>query len=231
MSLLLCVKKLAARHCLSQYLYLGKRRDTWIALPVLSKPSRSPVLDFIDQHRTAMYSAPLDGPSSRILESHRPLAYQLALHIVSGLAFVHSHNVIFGELDLTQCWLSFNLDLFLVGFTNAGFQDRSRGNRLVEGYHSTKHNFAPPRILCGPTKQTDLFWFGCTVFQLMTGAWLGDRLENRSGREVADVVVCREWLPLESKCMGEIVHKCWRAGCNSIEEVQAAIITLFQDKG
>ncbi len=170
-----------------------------------------------------MYSAPLDGPISRILESHRPLAYQWALHIISGLTFVHSHDVIFGEFDLTQCWLSSNLDLSLVGFINAGFWDRSRGYRLVEGDHSTGCEFAPPKTIRDPTKQTDLFWFGCTVFQLMTGAWPGHRLVNRSEREAADMVVRREWLPLESECMGEIVHKCWGAGYNSAEEVQTGI--------
>ena len=65
----------------------------------------------------------------------------------------------------------------------------------------------------------------------MTGAWSGDRLENKSGHEVASMVVQREWLSLESECIGEIVHKCWRAGYNSAKEVQAAIITFLQDKG
>jgi serine/threonine protein kinase len=146
------------------------------------------------------------------------------LHIISGLTFVHSHDIIFGELNSDQCWLSSNLDLSLVGFINAGFRDRSRGYRLVEGDHSSGYGFAPPSTIRDPTKQTDLFWFGSTVYQLMTGYWPGHRSEH-------ELVMRRAWLPLETECMGEIVHKCWNAGYDSAEEVKAAIITFVQSMG
>lgn len=209
-----------------------KRRDPWTALPVVAKPSGPPLVDFINQHRAAMYSAPLDGPSSRILQFHRPLVYQWALHIISGLIFVHSHDIIFGEHGLDQCWLSSSLDLSLVGFKNAGFRYRKGDYSLIEGDHSTSgFDFTPRESIRNPTKETDLFWFGCTVFHLMTGAWPGDRLENRSGRQAADLAMHGQWRPLESECMGEIVHKCWSGGYNSPEEVQTAIIKFLQDNG
>lgn len=175
-----------------------------------------------------MYSAPLDELTSRILESRRPLTYQWALHIISGLTFVHCHDIMFGELNLDQCWLFSNLDLSLVGFVNAGFRDHSRGYRLVERDHSSGYGFAPPGNIRDPTKQTDLFWFGSTVFQLMTGYWPGHRSDVNSEQEI---VMRRAWPPLETECMGEIVHKCWNAGYDSAEEVKAAIMTFVQSMG
>ncbi|KAF2790992.1 hypothetical protein K505DRAFT_419452 [Melanomma pulvis-pyrius CBS 109.77] len=210
-----------------------KRRDPWTALPVLAKPSGPPVTKFITEHRSTMYSAPLDAPTSRILPSHRPLAYQWALHIISGLTFVHSHDVIFGDLNLIHCWLSSDshLSLSLVGFVNAGFNYVERWSHIIHGDRTNGNNFHPLEHQANPTKQTDLFLYGCTVYELMTGFWPATRSGIPTWREIAAMVPRKEWPLLEAECMGEIVRKCWNGEYASAEEVKASVVAFLGGLG
>lgn len=58
---------------------------------------------FIERNREDMYSALVDKLNSRISLSHRPLAYQRALYLISGLWFIHEHDIIFSDFDLGHC--------------------------------------------------------------------------------------------------------------------------------
>jgi serine/threonine protein kinase len=180
-----------------------------------------------------MYSAPIDAPTSRILPSHRPLAYQWTLHIISGLAFVHSHDVIFGDLNLVDCWLSSDshLSLSLVGFVNAGFNYKERWSHIIDGTRTNWDNFHPLEHQANPTKQTDLFLYGCTVYELMTGFWPVSRSGICSSRETAAMISRKEWPLLEAECMGEIVHKCWNDEYASVQEVRAAVVAFLEGLG
>jgi serine/threonine protein kinase len=164
------------------------RRDPWTACPVLAKTSGPPVADFLDQNGAAMCSTPLDIVSSRILASNRPLIYQWALHIISGLSFIHAHNIVFSDLDLEQCWLSLDSHLYLslVGFVHAGFWQSTDG-AWYDGRQSNAAWFHPLEHTKATT-QTDLFLYGCVVYQLMTGAWPGDRLTDKTGPEVRMII-------------------------------------------
>ena len=50
------------------------------------------------KYKATMYSAPHDALASRILPSHRPVAYQWALHLIDGIGFAHAHDVILVSL-------------------------------------------------------------------------------------------------------------------------------------
>ncbi|KAH7079568.1 kinase-like domain-containing protein [Paraphoma chrysanthemicola] len=205
------------------------RRDPWTAFPVLAKPSGPPATDFIQQNRATMYSAPLDAASSRILGVHRPLMYQWALHIISGLSFIHAHDIIFGELNLSHCWLSSDLHLSLVGFVNAGFWRRATGvwydctRTSSEWFHPLEHQYKH-------TTQTDLFLYGCVVYELMTGFWPGDRT-GKSGPEIAMMVSRKEWPPLETEHMGEIVRKCWAGDFEDAKQLKAEVVAFLEGSG
>ncbi|KAF1937733.1 hypothetical protein EJ02DRAFT_475944 [Clathrospora elynae] len=165
----------------------------YAACPVLAKPSGPPVADFVQQSRAAMYSTPIDAVYSRILASNRPLIYQWALHPISGLSFIHAHDIVFGDLDLRQCWLSSDshLSLSLVGFVHAGFR-RSTDGAWYDGRQTNAAWFHPLEHQSNSTTQTDLFLYGCVVYELITGAWPGDRLVSSTGIEhvVNCVVYC-----------------------------------------
>lgn len=207
------------------------RRDPWTAFPVLAKPSGPPVTDFIQQNKAAMYSAPLDAASSRILASYRPLMFQWALHIISALSFIHAHNIIFGDLSLEDCWLSSDsrLSLSLVGFVSAGFRRRTNG----VWYHCTRSSgewFHPLEHQSQQSIQTDLFLYGCVVYELMTGFWPGDRT-GKSWQEVSMMIPRREWPPLEIEHMGEIVRKCWEGGFADAEQLKMEVVVFLEGLG
>jgi serine/threonine protein kinase len=178
-----------------------------------------------------MYSTPLDIASSRILASHRPLIYQWALHIISGLSFIHAHNVVFGDLDLEQCWLSLNshLSLSLVGFVHAGFW-RSTDGAWYDGRQSNAAWF-PPLEHTKASTQTDLFLYGCVVYQLMTGAWPGDRLTDKTGPEIRMMITRKEWPLLETEHMGEIVRRCWTGGFADAKQLKAEVVAFLEALG
>jgi serine/threonine protein kinase len=179
-----------------------------------------------------MYSTPLDAEISRISASHLPLMYQWALHLISGLSFIHTHDIVFGDLTLAQCWLSSDshLSLSLAGFSNAGFRDRSTGG-WFDGDRSRAEFFHLLEHQRNPTMQTDLLMYGCVVYELMTGAWPGSRLTGTSGQDVAMRIPSRRWLPLETEHMGEIVHKCWAGGFENAEQVKAEVIAFLEGLG
>lgn len=187
--------------------------------------------NFVQQNRAAMYSAPLDVVSSRILTLHRPLMYQWALHLISGLSFIHAHDIIFGELNLAHCWLSSDshLSLSLVGFVNAGFRSRTNG----AWYHCTRTSaewFHPLEHQSKHTTQTDLFLYGCVVYELMTGFWPGDRT-GKSGQEVAMMIPRKEWPPLEIEHMGEIVRKCWAGDFADAKQLKTEVVAFLEGLG
>jgi serine/threonine protein kinase len=183
-----------------------------------------------------MYSGPQDAPTTRLLPSFRPLAYQWALHIISGLAFVHSHNVVFGDPSLAECWLASDsrFSLSLVGFANAGFNYFKEWSAVYPGERKSSMEFHPFDDRDGPTQQTDLFLWGCIVYELMTGYWplTPEALSRQyTTRELEARVVRKEWPRLEPEYMGAIVRRCWNGEYASAEEVKAAVKTFLQGLG
>ena len=88
-------------------------------------------------------------------------------------------SIIFGDLSVDQCWLSSSgPSLSLLGFLNAGY--RTRSSCLYIGDHSTRYNGFEP-LHRYATMETDLFLWGCVVYELMTGHCPGDGqgLESR----------------------------------------------------
>jgi hypothetical protein len=178
-----------------------------------------------------MYSAPVDMVSCRVLASYRPLIYQWALHLSSVLSFVHARDIILGEVTIAHCWLSSDshLSLSLVGFVNAGFRDRKNGS-WYDCTHTFSELFHPLELQSKHSTQTDLFLYGCAVYKLMTGFWLGNRL-GKPEQERAMMIPRREWPPLETEHMGEIVRKCWAGEFEDAKQVKTAVVAFLEGSG
>lgn len=93
------------------------------------------------------------------------------------------------------------------------------------------NTFHPLEHQCNPTKLTDIFLFGCVLFELMTGFWPGIRSGLGSWQEMAALIPLRAWPLLEEACMGNIVHQCWNNEFFDAEHVKAALASFLQDLG
>lgn len=211
-------------------------RDPWTALPILAKPSGPPLNRFLDQNRTAIY----DKGSHRIRATHLPLAYKWALHLASALEFVHTQDIVIGDLSTAHCWLSGSraLSLCLVGFLNASFRDRNAelqylgGTSSNEPFHPLNARQPGSRRSPEPSVQTDLFLWGSIVYELMVGQW--PRHQEGLGRSWGDMdqmTFSQQWLELERKYLGEMVIKCWTGGYESSQSLQRNLLEFLQAEG
>lgn len=180
--------------------------------------------------------------SGRVRASRRHLVYQWALHLASALQFIHSHSfelpapkieIVFGDLSVDSCWLtSSTLSLSVLGFLKSGF--RTRSGPLHLGDISDSEAFQPLRGVRGParrpTLQTDLFLWGCVVYELMTGHWPGNG-QGLSWQEMSSVISTRKWPRLETDCLGDVVHMCWAEEITSAAKLLATARRSITDLG
>ena len=129
-------------------------------------------------------------------------------------------SIIFGDLGIDKCWLSASsTTLSLLGFPNAGY--RTRSSALHVGDHSSCSNgFEPlPRYA---TLQTDLFLWGCVVYELMTGNHPGDG-QGLESEDVESLVSRRELPCLETVYIGNVVRNCWADAITSAAGLVVAV--------
>lgn len=205
-----------------------------MGFPILAKPSGPPLVDFLAKHQLEMYSAASSGKLPRILPQYLPLIYQWSLHLLSGLSFVNSHSIIFGDLHTEVCWLlSPSLSLSLVGFLDAGYLCRKRWV-TYEGSSTRDEPFHPchiPRMeSVVATAQTDLFLWGCLVYELVTGFWPG-RGQGKSTEEIQLMITNRKWPTLEKEFLGDIIKKCWEYDYLDIEDLKRNVISFLKHQG
>lgn len=212
------------------------RRDPWTALPILAKPASPPLDRFLAQNKAAIY----DEASHRIRETHRPLAYKWALHLASALEFLHAQDIIIGDLSTAHCWLSASpaLSLSLVGFLDASFRDRASGLPYLGGTGSSEPfhplNVRQPGARRGPEPAvgTDLFLWGCVVYELMVGRWPGRGAgAGGSSGDVGRMIAQQEWPALETGFLGEKVRRCWAGGYESSRHLRADVVEFLRAEG
>lgn len=204
-------------------------RDPFFGIPILDMPSTT-LEGFLAKHKSTMYDA------NRIIPKYRPLIYQWALHLISGLSFVHSKDIVFGDLRIEVCWLSKDLSLSLLGFLDAVYKTPGFSRQYInQGGRYEREQFHPchkPRwdsLLA--TTQTDLFVWGCLIYQLMTGFWPGYEQQQRSDAETRALFVNRQWPLLETEYLGDIIRKCFNYEYQSAEHLKMDIIQFLTVKG
>lgn len=172
---------------------------------------------------------------TRVVPEYRPLIYQWALNLISALSFVHSHEVVFGDLCIGTCWVSAppSLALSLVGFVNASFRVASSGS-LAEGEANSEEPFHPlnlqSRHAVVPTMKTDLFLWGCLVYELMTSLWPG-RGSGKSDAEIKLAIAQRRWPELEREHLGDVVRKCWEYAYEDAQAAKGDLVAFLSRDG
>ena len=213
------------------------RPDPWTWLPVVANPGGPPLRTFLDTNRNEMYEerTTIDRSTacSRVKPRRLHLIYQWSLQLASALEHIHSYSfeppapkisIVFGDLSMNSCWLTPEFSLQLLGFLEAGF--RTRSSALNLGSILSGEPYQPLYYARGqantPTLQTDLFLWGCVVYELMTGFWPGNG-QGLDDQEIATLIPRREWPRLETMYLGDVVRKCWTSEITSAAELSETV--------
>lgn len=172
---------------------------------------------------------------ARVKPAHLKLVCQWAVHLARALEFIHSYSfekpspkisIAFGDLRVESCWLDASgTSLSIFGFLQSTVCTRWAGPYVGGICHN---RFQPFTNRAGPTLETDLFLWGCVVYELMAGYWPGEG----QGLEYEDkeaLVSRKEWPRLEAKYLGEVVRKCWTGGITSAGEILSAVRTAVAE--
>ncbi|KAL4882166.1 hypothetical protein BJY04DRAFT_217488 [Aspergillus karnatakaensis] len=207
------------------------QRDPWTALPIVERPSGGTLSGFCRGISLAFF--------------------QWALQLLSGLAFIHSKNVVLGDLHKQVCWLQSpspaTLDISILGFLDAVYTDPRNYIRYMNDNWGYEHDFHPKLIPgrgVGPggrwdrdmaTVQTDLFLWACLVFELLTGDWPGEDRERDLG-EIQAIIDRRLWPRLEgegkeAEGLNGFLRKCWEFAYFDAGEVKRDLGRALKEAG
>lgn len=176
---------------------------------------------------------------ARVKRSRLKLVYQWALQLASALKFIHNYSfeepapkisIAFGDLGVDDCWLDASgTSLSLLGFLRSSFRTRSSpqhiGNIGLSG-----RDFQPLGRRGVPSLQTDVFYWGCVVYELMTGYWPGEG-QGLAQEEMESLVSRREWPRLETEYLGDVVRKSWTGEVTSAAELWRAVRGAITESG
>ncbi|KAF2165839.1 hypothetical protein M409DRAFT_67159 [Zasmidium cellare ATCC 36951] len=208
------------------------RPDPWTWLPVIANPGGPPLRTFLDVNRSEMYDTRTtlnqSTASGRVKARYKSLVYQWALQLATPII-----SIVFGDLTVDSCWLtSPGLSLSILGFLNSGF--RTRDGPVHHGDILSGYPFNPidhlPRTERIPTLKTDLFMWGCVVYELMTGFWPGEG-QGIEDEEIAMLVPRHEWPTLESELLGNVVRTCWTGEMRSAAELVTTVRRVITELG
>ena len=174
-----------------------------------------------------MYPSNSESAHATISGPYRPLVLQWALQLLSGLSFVHSHGIIFGDLNPSACWLNSDLSIALVGFVSAQFCDSY--DVLHLGSTHSGDLFRLSEMQHQVSVKSDLFDWANLVFQLMT-----DRTPvgpEQPLNAVVAQIARREFPALSHELMGNIVKKCWMQEYGSADDVSRDVEVYLQEHG
>ena len=221
------------------------RPDEWTWLPVLANPGGPNLQQFLSDHRGEMYEQRDSGNDNkstacaRVKPARLNLVYQWALHLARALEFLHSYSfekpspkisIAFGDLQVESCWLDASgTVLSVLGFLQSTVRTR-RAGPYVGGIGYSGQYFQPLKIGAVPTLETDVFLWGCVVYELMTGYWPGEGqgLEHADKKELASR---QEWPRLEGEYLGDVVRRCWTGEITSAAELVGAVRAAIADLG
>lgn len=213
-------------------------------MPVLANPGGPNLQEFIDANRLELYDQRNTQPSdkstacARISPARLNLVYQWSLHLASALEFIHSHSfvsptphvsVVFGDLRVGSCWLDpSGTSLSVLGFLHATFRARDPAQYSVGDLGHG--GFQPLSRNREPTLQTDVFLWGCVVYELMTGYWPGEG-QGLDWPDTGTLVARKEWPRLERVFLGDVVGRCWTGEITNAVELLGAVRSAIAELG
>ena len=174
-----------------------------------------------------MYPSDSESAPATISGPYRPLVFQWALQLLSGLSFVHSHGIIFGDLNPSACWLNSDLSIALVGFVSAQFYDSY--DVLHLGSTNLGNLFRLSEMQRRVSVKSDLFDWANLVFQLMTSRT--PVAPEQPLNTVMAQIAQREFPALSQELMGNIIKKCWMQEYNSADDVSRDMEKYLQEHG
>lgn len=139
-------------------------------------------------------------------------------------------SIAFGELMAESCRLNASgTSLSLLGFLQSVVRTRTCGPYDGGIGYSDKY-FQSRKIGAVPILETDVFLWGCIVYELMTGYWPGEG-QGLEHEEKEALPFRQGWPKLEAKYLGEVVRKCWTGEITSAVEILSAVRTAVTDMG
>ncbi|KAL2802413.1 hypothetical protein BJX63DRAFT_426088 [Aspergillus granulosus] len=220
--------------------FLG--RDPWTALPTLEKPSAT-LAGFLEEHHSTIGSGSGNGNGRLYLTApYRPLIFQWALQLLTGLSFVHSKDVILGDLHKYTCWLQSPGSLSILGFLDAVYMEPTQAIKYTNDTWGTEYNFPfHPCLISGKgtgpggrwdrdmaTIQTDLFLWASLLYELLTGSWPA---RGRVLDDVKAILTHKLWPKLDEEDLDEIARKCWDYEYVNADEVKRDLGKFLAGKG
>ncbi|KAL4735666.1 hypothetical protein BDV11DRAFT_173604 [Aspergillus similis] len=216
-------------------------RDPWTALPILEKPW-STLEGFLERYN-AMYAPRGEcGSRSYLKPPYRPLIFQWALQVLTALSFIHSKDVIIGDLHTHVCWLQSPDSICILGFLDAVYMEPMYAMRFTNDTWGREYSFPfHPSLITGEgngpggrwdrdraTVQTDLFLWAGLLYELLTGAWPA---KGRGLEEVRAMLTNKLWPRLGEEKLDRIVTKCREHGYGSADEVKADLGRVLAAEG
>jgi hypothetical protein len=162
--------------------------------------------------------------------------------LLSGLSFIHSKDVILGDLHKYTCWLESPDSIAILGFLDAVYMEPVHATRYTNNTWGSNYNFPfHPCLIPGKgtgpggrwgwdtaTIQTDLFLWASILYELLTNSWPAS---GQSLDDVKAILTQKLWPKLNEEGLDEIVSKCWDYGYRNADEVKRDIEKYLAGEG
>lgn len=121
---------------------------------------------------------------------------------------------------------------------DASFTNKISGISYVGGatssetFHPLNVRIPGSRRAPEPSVRTDLFLWGCVVYELMVGHWPGHgEHAKRSRADMERMIPLGEWPKLERECIGELVRRCWTGAYKSSQRLRIDVSEYLEGEG
>lgn len=185
-----------------------------------------PVVEYVE--KGDLYSFLRANPKPTVPSgtgSNQPsaLKFRWALNIASGLAFLHSKNIIFQGLSPNTVHLRADLSATLVNLDVAAYREQGGTDDIAIGYRSPDWDDCAlaeqPETWITPRQ--DLYAFGSLLYYL---------LMEQDPDQWEDEEEMRDQLDEEDE-MDEIIRKCWMREFEAMSEVVEALKGVIVGQG
>ncbi|TAQ84196.1 hypothetical protein B7494_g7480 [Chlorociboria aeruginascens] len=146
--------------------------------------------------------------------------FQWVYDAAEGLYLLHSHDIIHCDVKPENYLLDSSLRLRIIDFSGS-----SIGGSSASAFESVR--FCLPRPWDSPsTIQTDLFAFGSTIYEIMTGR---QPYEELTDKEVLALFEKQEFPSLDLIPCAEVIRGCWFCEFSSVEQI-APLVNISRQK-
>lgn len=134
-------------------------------------------------------------------------------HAAEGYQCLHNSGIIHADVGCNNLILAQDDCVKLIDFEGCSMDGGAAGSC----YEWFSYCPSTPRV----TRGTDIFAFGCAVYEVSTGRPPYYQLEasDNKYREVEELYAKKSFPSVEELPLGQVVHKCWNGYLRTMEEV------------